>query len=147
LRRVARYRSNAVIAELAADSLGEIAMKKKSLTVLALWLASTSALATEYTTQTTLTYVGRQNTRPIQPETDNHVFISFPASASWTVAGGSGGVACPQGIAVLPENDATMRAISLAAVTSGATVVISVDNTLPLVAAKCTVTSLFILAQ
>ena len=109
-------------------------------------LGTCTAFATEYTVQTKLTYFGRQGTRPIQPSTENHDWLSF-SSATWTVTGGSGGAVCPAGVAVLPEDEPTMRAIALAAAATGATVVINVDNSLPLVGSYCQVTTIYLAGQ
>jgi hypothetical protein len=102
------------------------------------------AWSTEYTKESTLTHVGRQGTRPVQPSTANREWISFPGGSVWAISGGSGGPVCAEGSAVLPEGDKSMLAIALAAIAAGATVVVNVDNSLPLIGAYCQVTAIYI---
>lgn len=112
-----------------------------------LWAVATSAWSTEYTKQSTLTYVGRQGTRPVQTITEKREWISFPTGPVWAVSGGSGGSVCPEGSAVLPADDKGMLAIALAAIAAGATVVVNVDNSLPLVGSYCQVTAIYIVGS
>lgn len=103
--------------------------------------------ATEYVKEVTLTWVSAQATRPIQPSTQNHDLISFALGTGWSVSGGSGGSACSETSAVLPADNPTVRAIALAAIASGATVHVAVDNTLPMLGSYCQISMLSIKAN
>lgn len=105
------------------------------------------AAATEYVGETMLTVVAAQATRPIQPSTDDYDFLNFTAGLTWSVNGGSGGQICSNIGAALPRANPMMRAIALAAVSSGAAVIVTVDNSLPWVASYCQVTTLSIKSQ
>jgi hypothetical protein len=120
-------------------------MKARILLAAVLSVVSFSSEATEFIKQTTLAWVGVQGARPIQPSTQNNVFINFPTgSPAWANNGGSGGPTCSEGAAVLPVDNPTMRAAALAAIASGAIVSVAVDNTLPMVGLYCQVSVLSI---
>jgi hypothetical protein len=82
-------------------------------------LHSSLSSATEYTKETTLTSVGVQGNRPVQTSTQNSLWINFSEGTVWSVNGGSGGAACPEGAAILPDDNAMMRAVALTAIASG----------------------------
>lgn len=103
-----------------------------------------NVFATEFVKEATLSYVGSQATRPIQPSTENKDFISINPGSAWVVNGGSGGFACSEEVAYFPTGNALMRAIALSAIANNATVQIAVDNTLPTVGTYCVVTMLVI---
>lgn len=106
--------------------------------------ASSASVATEFVKEATLSYVGAQATRPIQPSTENRDYVSINPGSNWTVNGGSGGVTCSEIAAYLPQDNSMMRAIALTAIATNATVQIAVDNTLAGVGSYCVITMLVI---
>lgn len=123
---------------------GDPTMSIRKILLIVLLATSLSAQATEYIKETTLTWASVQATRPVQPSTQNTFFISFPSGAIWTVNGGSGGPTCSDAAAILPADNATLRAVVLAAIAAGSTVSVAVDNTLPMSGAYCQVSMLSI---
>jgi hypothetical protein len=122
-------------------------MSKKSIVITAALMPfaiTSDAFATEYVKEATLSYVGAQATRPIQPSTENKDFISINAGSTWAVNGGSGGITCSDDAAYLPQGNSLMRAIALQAIATNATVQIAVDSTLPTIGNYCVITMLVI---
>jgi hypothetical protein len=102
--------------------------------------------ATEYAKETTLAQIIAQGERPLQGSSQDLDFIKFTPGATWSVHGGSGAGVCSEAGAVLPTGNAMMRAMALAAIASGATVQVVVDNSFPLVDGWCQITLLAIKA-
>jgi len=105
------------------------------------------AHATEYIKTVALTNLGSQATRPVQTSTQDNDFVSFGVSPAWAVNGGSGGIGCPQGGAALPSGYPLLRAIALTAITTGASVIITVVDSLPTIGGYCQVTTLAIVSS
>lgn len=68
----------------------------------------------------------------------------FASGSVWSVNGGSGGGACNEAAAVLPDDDSFLQAIALTAIASGAVVEVAVDSTLPMLGVYCQVSMLSI---
>ena len=111
---------------------------------LAFAVAALPASATEYFKEVKLTYVSSQGNRPTSPMTQNHDFINFVVGPTWNLSGGTGGGTCAEAAAVIPADNPTMRAIALTAIAKGATVLASVDSTLPMVGPYCQLSALSI---
>lgn len=83
--------------------------------------------------------VESQASRPAKPNLGNNDYL-YIENGAW-----SGPNSCQTDVLVLPESNATMKSIALAALASGKTVDVYVDDTLPLVAGVfCTITVLHI---
>lgn len=114
----------------------------------ALLVVSFPAMATEYVKETKLASFGASAERPAFAWGQNREVLVLPSSPGWTVSGGNGGSAsCSQTVVVLPSGNATIRAVALAAIATGATVLVYVDNTLPMLGDYCQVSSLSIEGQ
>lgn len=107
-------------------------MIKRTLAILCIAFAS-SATAAEYNKRTTIVSFGAHDARPALPALANNDFIQL-AEGAWSPGG-----SCSQTSVVLPDNNPTMRAIALAAVASGATIYVTVDDTSPLIHAGITI--------
>ncbi len=103
---------------------------------------SASATAAEFTKESPLTWATVQGARPGQPSTQNTFMISLNNSVWETSIPGSG--TCATETAIIPAGNEAMRALALAAIVSGAKVIVNVDNTLPTVSGICQVTVLSI---
>jgi hypothetical protein len=111
-------------------------------------VASFPVTATEYVKETKLASFSAAAERPAFAWGQNRELLVLPSSPGWTVSGGSGGSAsCSQTVVVLPGGNTTIRAVALAAIASGATVLVYVDNTLPMLGDYCQVSNLSIEGQ
>ena len=110
-------------------------------TLAALGIAiSFSANAAEYGKQAAIESVGAHGTRPAHPALQTNDFIQLSAGSLWSA---NGGAACSETAVVLPAANPTMRAIALAAIASGASIWVTVDSSLPIIAGACQVTTIY----
>jgi hypothetical protein len=104
--------------------------------------------ATEYSKQVTVVGVETHAAvRPASPSSQGREFLHLTASPAWAVHSGGGGALCNEEAALLPTDNAMMRATALAAIASGSKVFVVVDNTLAGISGVCQITLLHIQAD